>query len=138
MIQKKKTEDMVLPIVRYLSIYGKLLDRSLILNKGNSVGEGAGLVLTRKVGERILIGANPKATDEEILAAIKGGMTISLVEVSLPRRPAGQRMEVNGNRREPSHAREFHGGKGSARIGLKAERAISISREEIVQDDKKA
>lgn len=110
------------------------------MNKSNPVGEGAGLVLTRKVGERILIGADPQATDAEILNAIKSGMIVSLVEVSLPRRAGhGNRSsEANGNRRDANgavinaHGRDFHAGKGSARIGLKASRAISITREEIM------
>lgn len=117
------------------------------MNKRNAVGEGAGLVLTRKVGERIIIGADPEATDEQILSAIRGGMVVSLVEVAQARRPIGK-----GQDRQPlgrdatdeersmhaAQARTFIAGKGTARIGFKVDRAISITREEILQQAEQA
>ncbi len=129
-----------------MAIYVKILDRGLALNTRNQVndGEGAGLVLTRKVGERIIIAANPSATDDEILSAIRSGIVISLVEVSQRKGPrefdnAGNRQPLGGRAASKDelgmHAtqrKEFVKGHGSARIGFKAPLAISISREEIL------
>jgi hypothetical protein len=133
------------------------------MNTRNSAGEGAGLVLTRKVGERIIIGASPDASDAEILDAIRSGLIISLVDVSQPRRgpsthsryrslptspepgnvanpTEGWRLANQGNRHasesersmHQAQAREQSSTRGSARIGLKGSRALTISREEIL------
>jgi sRNA-binding carbon storage regulator CsrA len=119
------------------------------MNKRNAVGEGAGLVLTRKVGERIIIGADPDATDEQILSAIRGGMVVSLVEVAQARRPISKGQDRQAPGRDATaeeksmhaaqaQARTFITGKGSARIGFKVDRAISITREEILQQAEQA
>lgn len=113
------------------------------MNKRNAVGEGAGLVLTRKVGERIIIGADPQASDEELLATIRGGIIVTMVDVSQARRaPAPSRAserEAQG-RHASDDEKSMHGaqrggfvaGRGTGRIGFKAGRAISITREEIL------
>lgn len=95
--------------------------------EGNSASAGAGLVLCRKAGERIFVTANSNASDEEILAAMRQGVMITLVEVTGGRRyfdtnvPAGQQSQ---SKDEPS--------KGAARIGLKCSKALTIMREEII------
>jgi sRNA-binding carbon storage regulator CsrA len=111
------------------------------MNKRNAAGEGAGLVLTRKVGERIIIGADPKATDAEVLAAIRAGMVVCLVEVAQARRPIpkgpdrqapGRDATTDEKSMHAAQSRTFIAGKGTARIGFKVDRAISITREEIL------
>ncbi|MBI6882893.1 hypothetical protein [Pseudomonas putida] len=110
------------------------------MNKRNAVGEGAGLVLTRKVGERIIIGADPKASDAEIVAAIRNGVVVTLVEVAQARRAPSRGNEREATGRAPSadermmHAAQkpFVSGRGTGRIGFKGDRAISITREEIL------
>ncbi len=47
--------------------------------------EGAGLVLTRKVGQRIILSANEGATDAELLSALRSGIIISVVDVNVGR-----------------------------------------------------
>lgn len=112
------------------------------MNKRNAVGEGAGLVLTRKVGERIIIGADPKASDAELLAAIRSGMVVTLVDVAQARRSSnpgrGNERDTQGRSastdEQSMHVaqRGFVAGRGTGRIGFKVDRAISITREEIL------
>lgn len=92
--------------------------------EGNTATPGAGLVLARKAGERIFITADPKATDEAVLAAMRQGVMITLVDVT----STGRRhytTEVAGQQHE-----EFP--KGTARIGLKCSLALNLMREEII------
>lgn len=92
--------------------------------EGNSAGAGAGLVLSRKAGERIFVTADPTASDEDILAAMRQGVMITLVEVTA----TGRRhftTDVAGQQQEEQP-------KGTARIGLKCSKALTIMREEII------
>lgn len=101
--------------------------------------EGAGLILSRKVGERIIVSADAKATPEQILEAIRAGIVISLVDVNASKggnnrqdsRISEAQKQKNGNTSDTLGApkRSFM---GSARIGLKASPFISIAREEIL------
>ena len=112
------------------------------MNKRNAVGEGAGLVLTRKVGERIIISADPKASDAELLETIREGIVVTMVDVTQTRRaPAPSRGNERDTNGRPASAddksmhgaqRGFVAGRGTGRIGFKAGRAISITREEIL------
>lgn len=112
------------------------------MNKRNAVGEGAGLVLTRKVGERIIISADPQASDAELLETIREGIIVTMVDVAQTRRaPAPSRGNERDAKARPASADEksMHGaqrgfvaGRGTGRIGFKAGRAISITREEIL------
>jgi sRNA-binding carbon storage regulator CsrA len=111
-------------------------------SKTEGVGARVGLVLSRKTGQNIWIGANKDATDAEIIAAMRGpGVFIKLVEIS----SMGRRFhnapvytdgkaplpEVNGE--ETSGMIAIHdGSKGSAKIGINAPDAICILREEII------
>lgn len=110
-------------------------------------GEGAGLVLTRKVGDKIVIGANENASDAEILDAIRSGIYVTLVEVTPVRRAPKRHFSApenfsNGTGREATpeelsmhlaSRKDAMAGKGSARIGIKVDRAITIHREEILK-----
>ena len=107
------------------------------LSKTEGVGAGVGLVLSRKTGQNIWIGANPDATDEEILAAARVGVFVKLVEISSMGRKFhnaavyqdGKFLGADDN----SGQIDIHdGSKGSAKIGIKAPPAICILREEII------
>ena len=92
--------------------------------EGSTAVAGAGLVLSRKVGERIFVTADPKATDEEILAAMREGVMITVVEVTA----TGRRhytTDVAGKQQDDPP-------KGTARIGLKCSKALTLMREEII------
>ncbi|WP_408601227.1 hypothetical protein [Pseudomonas sp. PLMAX] len=100
------------------------MNRKKVKIEGNTAVAGAGLVLSRRVGERIFVTANPKASDEEILAAAREGVMITLVEVTA----TGRRhftTEVAGQQQEEAP-------KGTARIGLKCSNALTLMREEII------
>lgn len=110
------------------------------MNKRTAVGEGAGLVLTRKVGERIIISADKTASDAEILETLREGIIVTMVEVTPRRTPASARGNEGESKGRPASPEEqsMHGaqrgfgvGRGSGRIGFKAGRAISITREEL-------
>lgn len=108
------------------------------MNKRNAVGEGAGLVLTRKVGERIIISADKTASDAEILETLREGIIVTMVEVTPRRTPVSARGNDGESKGRPVSPEEqsMHGaqrgvGRGSGRIGFKAGRAISITREEL-------
>lgn len=92
--------------------------------EGNTATAGAGLVLSRRVGERIFVTADPKATDADVLAAMREGVMITVVEVTA----TGRRhftTEVAGQQQEEPP-------KGTARIGLKCSKALTLMREEII------
>lgn len=115
------------------------------MNKRTAVGEGAGLVLTRKVGERIFIGADPAASDAEVIAAIRKGMVVTLVEVNQVRRAPSARGTDASGRAASTDEKSMHsaqrnsvGGRGTGRIGFKVDRAISITREEILSQTAQA
>lgn len=92
--------------------------------EGNTAVAGAGLVLSRRVGERIFVTADPKASDEEILAAMRQGVMITVVEVTATgRRHFTTDVAVQPQEEPP---------KGTARIGLKCSKALTLMREEII------
>jgi len=105
---------------------------------------GAGLVLSRKTGQNFRIKGDPDATDEEILAAMRGpGINIRLVEItSMGRKFHNAPVHVDGNPSQDSSPRDgavavavYDGTKGSAKIGIRAPTVLAIEREEIIKHD---
>jgi sRNA-binding carbon storage regulator CsrA len=111
-------------------------------SKAEGAGARVGLVLSRKTGQNIWIGANESATDEEILAVMRGpGVFIKLVEItSMGRRFHNAPVYSDGKAPLPEVTGEdtsgmvaiHDGSKGSAKIGINAPDAICILREEII------
>ncbi|WOF82162.1 hypothetical protein P5704_025575 (plasmid) [Pseudomonas sp. FeN3W] len=80
---------------------------------------GAGLVLSRYRGERIMIKANQKATDQEILDAIRNeGIVVTLVDMF--------------DYRHPNHKTT----RRVAKVGIRASNHLSIAREEIINRER--
>lgn len=83
--------------------------------EGKKRGSKLGLILFRNPGERIMITADPSASDEEILRALRGnGITLTIVESGEPQNP---------HAKKPIHA---------TKIGILAEKCLSILREELI------
>lgn len=102
--------------------------------------EGAGLMLNRKVGTKVIMMSKPDVSDEEILAAMREGIVLTVVGLE-----QGQNHKQNGNSiHRDEHGqydnqrnkRHFNRG-GVARIGIKAQDAIYIAREELLTRQKK-
>ncbi|WP_274645045.1 carbon storage regulator [Pseudomonas serbica] len=111
-------------------------------SKAEGTGARVGLVLSRKTGQNIWIGANADATDEEIIAVMRGpGVFIKLVEItSMGRRFHNAPVYPDHKSPAPEVAHEdtsgmvaiHDGSKGSAKLGINAPKAICILREEII------
>lgn len=108
-------------------------------SKTEGVAARVGLVLSRKPGQNIWIGANKDATDAEIIAAMRGpGIFVKLVEItSMGRRyhnaPVDGQAPLAENGEDTAVMIAIHDGtKGSAKIGINAPDAICILREEII------
>ena len=86
--------------------------------------DGVGLMLNRRVGSKVIMTADPEASDEEVLAAIKNGIVLTLVNVSRGTKP-GAKFEERDGSKDLKNA-------GGARLGIKASKCIFIAREEIL------
>lgn len=75
---------------------------------------GVGLILARNRGERIMISANPNATDAELLAALREGLTITVVDIYEYQHP---------NRKTVREVVD---------VGIRASNHLSIAREELI------
>lgn len=75
---------------------------------------GAGLILARNRGERIMISADPAASDAELLAALREGLVITVVDIYEYQHP---------NRKTVRPVAE---------VGIRASKHLSIAREEII------
>lgn len=83
--------------------------------EGKKRGSKLGLILFRNPGERIMITADPSASDEEILRALRGnGITLTIVE--------------NGSLQNTHEKKPIH----ATKIGILAEKSLSILREELI------
>ncbi len=75
---------------------------------------GAGLILTRHRGERIMISADPSATDAELLTALREGLVITVVDIYDYQHPNRKTIRP------------------IAEVGIRASKHLSIAREEII------
>lgn len=75
---------------------------------------GAGLILERNRGERIMISADPSASDADLIAALREGLVITVVDIFEYQHP---------NRKTTRPV---------AKVGIRASKHLSIAREEII------
>lgn len=102
--------------------------------------EGVGLMLNRKVGSKVIIMSNPNATDEEVLGAIKQGIVLTVVGVDNNthyKRADGNSLNEDQSMYGAHSGQRSHKRTGVARIGIKAENALYIAREELLLRSRK-
>lgn len=75
---------------------------------------GVGLILARNRGERIMISAKPGATDAELIAALREGLVITVVDIYEYQHP---------NRKTVREVVD---------VGIRASTHLSIAREELI------
>lgn len=91
------------------------------VSKSPSAPAGVGLLLSRFRGERIIINASKTATDEQIIAAVRGqGIVITLVDVFEKRFANKTATRLTAN------------------IGIKASSDLCIMREEIINTPRRS